>query len=105
MPQTCELELAAVTVKVVPAMLHAAAIAVVPWACAWHACQQEEEVSVAVHVVADAIVQLVEFPPRCWPFPQSASTSVCASGWRLPPLQFFAVATVPNRNNPGWPEV
>jgi hypothetical protein len=34
MPQICELELAAVTVKVVPAMLHAAAIGVVPWTCA-----------------------------------------------------------------------
>jgi len=29
----------------------------------------------------------------------------CASGCRLPPVQFLAVATVPNRNNPGWPEV
>src|SRR5579859_243834 len=50
-------------------------------------------------------------PPRaipwvkCCVFVQSCSASRCESGWRLPPLQFFEVATVPNRKRPGEPDV
>ncbi len=42
---------------------------------------------------------------KCCVFVQSCSASRCASGRKLPPLQFFEVATVPNRNRPGEPEV
>jgi len=82
MPQSCELELAAVTVRVLPEMLHAAAMAFadpVPCTCALHACHLED-VSVAVQVVPAAIVQPVQLPPRCWPCVQSASTSSARAG-------------------------
>src|ERR1700730_4033483 len=42
---------------------------------------------------------------KCCALFQSCSTSRCASGCKLPPDQFLEVATVPNRNSPGCPEV
>src|SRR5229473_6785400 len=42
---------------------------------------------------------------KCCVLLQSCSTSRCARGCKLPPDQFFDVAVVPNKNNPGCPEV
>src|SRR5713226_10709797 len=42
---------------------------------------------------------------KCCGFVQSCSLSSCASGCKLPPLQFFSVATLPEISNPGDPEV
>src|SRR6266851_2796098 len=42
---------------------------------------------------------------KCCVFVQSCSVSSCASGCKLPPLQFFSVATLPEITSPGDPEV
>src|SRR5215471_9305349 len=42
---------------------------------------------------------------KCCVFVQSCSASRCDNGWRLPPLQFLEVATVPNKKSPGEPDV
>src|SRR6266852_2901832 len=42
---------------------------------------------------------------KCCGFVQSCSLSSCASGCKLPPLQFFSVATLPEISKPGDPEV
>src|ERR1700730_6116154 len=42
---------------------------------------------------------------KCCVFIQSCSASRCARGWRLPPDQFFRVATLPEITTPGEPEV
>src|SRR5713226_5956512 len=41
---------------------------------------------------------------KCCVFVQSCSVSSCASGCKLPPLQFFSVATLPEISKPGDPE-
>src|SRR5947208_1727967 len=42
---------------------------------------------------------------KCCVLVQSCSTSKCPKGCRLPPDQFLEVATVPNKNSPGCPEL
>src|SRR3989442_10629934 len=41
---------------------------------------------------------------KCCGLVQSCSVSSCASGCKLPPLQFFSVATLPEISKPGDPE-
>src|SRR5437763_12161599 len=41
---------------------------------------------------------------KCCVLVQSCSVSSCASGCKLPPLQFFSVATLPEISKPGDPE-
>ena len=96
MPQVLELELAAVTVSVVPEMLHAAAPAavLVPCTCAMQPCHLADA-SVAVQDVADDIAQLSALPSKCCGFTQLSSESSCAKGCRVPPDQFAIVATLP----------
>src|SRR5271154_2628017 len=106
--QVAEFELAAVIVAVEPDMLQAAAIGVVPCTCARQCVRAGVEgcaLNVTVHVVPELIVQAPPLASQCCVLVQSCSESRCASGCKLPPDQFFMVATVPFITMPGLPAV